>query len=93
MMKDKGGKRGSRSVDLPVRASSSSVARLLLLGAPSGRTYRKTRRPVRLVRSVAALVERSFSVCFTPDPGQDGACPSRNLIRKIPTTGGQASDL
>ena len=42
-MKDKGGKRGSRSVDLPVRASSSSVARLLLLGAPSGRTYRKTR--------------------------------------------------
>ena len=35
------GKRGSRSVDLPVRASSSSVARLLLLGAPSGRTYRK----------------------------------------------------
>ena len=90
MMKDSGGKRGSRSVDLPVRASSSSVARLLLLGAPSGRTYRKTRRPVS---SVAALVERGFSVCFTPDPGQDGACPSRNLIRKIPTTGGQASNL
>ena len=50
---------------------------------PSGRTYRKTRRPVGPVRSVAALVERGFSVCFTPDPGQDGACPSRNLIRKI----------
>ena len=93
MMKNRGEKRNSRSVDLPVRASSSSVARLLLLGAPSGRTYRKIRRPVRPVRSVAALVERGFSVCFTPDPGQDGACPSRNPIRKIPTTGGQASDL
>ena len=40
MMKDSGGKRGSRSVDLPVRASSSSVVRFFLLGADQRSTLR-----------------------------------------------------
>ena len=44
-MKDRGGKRGSRSVDLPVRASSSSVARLLLLGADQRSTLRGAPSP------------------------------------------------
>ena len=39
------GKRGSRSVDLPVRASSSSVARLLLLGADQRSTLRGAPSP------------------------------------------------
>ena len=46
-MKDREGKRGSRSVDLPVRASSSSVARLLLLGADQRSTLRGAPSPIR----------------------------------------------
>jgi len=46
-MKDRGGKRGPRSVDLPVRASSSSVARLLLLGADQRSTLRGAPSPIR----------------------------------------------
>ena len=38
-MKDRGGKRGSRSVDLPVRASSSSVARFFCSARTRGPRY------------------------------------------------------
>jgi len=45
-MKDRGEKRGSPSVDLPARASSSSVARFFLLGADQRSTLRGAPSPI-----------------------------------------------
>ena len=78
-MKDSGEKRGSRSVDLPVRASSISVAWLLLIGADQRSTLRGAPSPIRgdssAVRHFPNLARPAGAPTGKPSPFRSFSSP------------------